>query len=68
MSKPHKKDKFFLLKISLKCGVRPAGSLGIRWIHFIVMTGSSQGSVPQISFLVIRVARRVDKPQKTTAG
>ena len=40
MSKPHKNDDFFLPKILLRCGARPAGSLGIRCIHFIVMTRS----------------------------
>ena len=42
-------------KVSVKCGTRPAGSLGI---HFI-----GQRSVPQVRFPMITVARHVGKPQ-----
>jgi len=55
MSNPYKNLRIFqnLLKISLKFGAHPAGSLGIGCIHFIVMT--AWGRVPQVSFLVIGV-------------
>ena len=38
----------------MRTGNGSGGSLGVKCIHFIVMTG-----VPQISFLVIRVVRRL---------
>ena len=46
-SSPEKKLQLFsFVKISLKCGVRRAGSLGIRYIHFIVMARCSLGEFP----------------------